>query len=134
MKAVEVESLQKRLCLEANHIDRAFTIAVLITAALVPATGTMAQGHAVRATLPFDGTIEVQNRDNHVAMLTTTLYNSHESRNSVFDKYSDQDFLSEILCRSSAMNVSVPASKQEKQARMQQPALRNASQVFVAAK
>ena len=91
-----------------------FTLAVLVTAALVPGTGAMAQGRAVRATVPFDftigdkllpagtyeiwspstGTIEVQNRDKHVAMLTTTTYDSHESRNStlVFDKYGDQYF------------------------------------------
>jgi len=132
------------------------TIAVLITSVLIAGTGAMAQGHAVRATVPFDFTvgdkllpagtyeiwspstdrIEVQNRDRHVAMLVTTTYDSHESRNStlVFDRYGDQYFLSEILCRSAAMNVSVHQSKAEQHARTQQAALHNASQVFVAVK
>ena len=133
-----------------------FILAVLVTAALVPGTGAMAQDRAVRATVPFDftvgnkllpagtyeiwspstGTIEVQNRDNHVAMLTTTTYDSHESRNSVlvFDKYGDQYFLREILCGPASINASLPPTKSEKQARMQQAALHNASQVFVAVK
>ena len=34
-----------------------FTLAVLVTAALVPGTGAMAQGRAVRATVPFDFTV-----------------------------------------------------------------------------
>jgi len=69
-------------------------------------------------------------------MLTTTTYDSHESRNStlVFDKYGDQYFLSEILCGPASINASLPPTKSEKQARMQQAALHNASHVFVAVK
>jgi hypothetical protein len=138
-------------------MKRITVTALFILAAFVAGTGAMAQGHAVQATVPFDftvgdkllpagtyeiwspstDTIEVQNRDKHVAMLTTTTYDSHESRNGgelVFDRIGEQYFLSEILCRSAAMNVSVHPFKAEQRARTQQAALHNASQVYIAAK
>ena len=138
-------------------MKRITATALFTLAALVTAGGAMAQGRAVRATVPFDfsvgdkllpagdyeitknsaSVIEVRNRDKHVVMLASTMYDSHQSRNGsklVFDKYGDQYFLSEILCQPSAINVSVPLSKSEKHARMQQALLQNGSQVFIAAK
>jgi hypothetical protein len=135
-----------------NTVTALFTLAALVTAG-----GAMAQGRAVRATVPFDftvgdkllpagsyeitepsnGIIEVQNRDKHVAMLATTTYDSHESRKGgklVFDKYGDQYFLSEVLCEQAAINVSLPPSKQEKHARQQEAMLKSMTQVFVATK
>ena len=134
-----------------------FIFAALVTAALAPGAGAMAQGRAVRATVPFDftvgdkllpagnyqitnpstGIIEVQNRDTLAAILTTTSYDSHESRSGgklVFAKYGNQYFLSEVLCEQADISVSVPPSKSEKRARTQEAALHNPSQVFVAAK
>lgn len=133
------------------------TFPVLVTAALVTVSGAMAQGHAARATVPFDftvgdkllpagnyeitapstGIIEVQNREKHVTMLATTTYDSHESRNGgklVFDKVGDQYFLSEVLCDQAAINANLPPSKAEKRAQRQEASLLNTSQVFVATK
>ena len=134
-----------------------FLFAALVTAALAPGAGAMAQGRAVRATVPFDftvggkllsagnyeiskpstGIIEVQNRDSHAAILTTANNDSHESRSGgklIFTRYGNQYFLSEVLCDQAAINVSLPPSKAEKHARMLQASLQNSSQVFVATK
>jgi hypothetical protein len=137
-------------------MKRITAIALLTIASFVTAGKALAQDRAVRATVPFDftvgdkllppgtyeittamsGVIEIQNRSKHVAILTTTSPDDNQSQTGklVFDKLGDQYFLSEILCQSADMNVSVPPSKHEKQARQQQAALQNASQVFVAAK
>jgi len=138
-------------------MKRITATALFTLAALVTAGGAMAQGRAVRATVPFDftlgdkllpagnyeitspsdGVIEVQNRDRHVTILSTSNYDSRQSRNGsklVFDKYGDQYFLSEILCSSSAINVSLPRSRAEKDARQHEAMLPNASQVFIAAR
>jgi len=115
-----------------------------------------AQERAVKADVPFDFTvgnklvpagtytisavsydvIEVQNSDNHVALLTTTTHDPNESKANklVFDKIGDQYFLSEVLRSSADMNMSVPASKAEKRAREQEASLQNSSQVFLALK
>ena len=134
------------------------TVTALFTlAALVTAGGAMAQGRAVRATVPFDftigdkllpagnyeltqpstGIIEVQNRDKHVTILATTMYDSHDSRSAgklVFNRYGDQYFLNEVLCEQAAINVTLPRSKAEKRALTQEASVHNASQVFVAVK
>jgi hypothetical protein len=137
-------------------MKRITAIALFTIASFVTAGSALAQDHGVRATVPFDftvgdkllppgtyeittamsGVIEIQNRSKHVAVLTTTSPDSNKSRISklVFDKYGNQYFLSEILCQSANMNVSVPPSKHEKQARQQQAMLQNSSQVFVATK
>jgi hypothetical protein len=138
-------------------MKRITATALFTLAALVTAGGVMAQGRAVRATVPFDftvgdkllpagtyeiskpsaGIIEVQSREKHVTMLAAANYDSHESRNGsklVFDKYGDQYFLSEILCQPSAINVNLPLSKSEQHARMQQAFVNQDSQVFIAAK
>lgn len=131
--------------------------ALFTLAALVTTGGVMAQGRAVRATVPFDFTvgdkllpagnyeitqvsnaaIELQDRDKHVAIFAHTNYDSRQSRNGsklVFDKYGDQYFLSEVLCQPSAINVNLQTSKAEKQARMQRASLQTPSQVYIAAK
>jgi len=138
-------------------MKRIAAIALFIIAGFIGSGRAMAQDHAVQATVPFDftvadkllpsgtytitpessGVIMIQNYDKHVQVLTTTSYDSHESRNGgklVFDRYDDQYFLREILCQSAAMNVNVAPSKQEKRARIQQASLHNASQVYVATK
>jgi len=115
-----------------------------------------AQERAVKANVPFDftvanqlvpagtytisaesyGLIKIQNSDSHVAILTTITHDANESKANklVFDKIGDQYFLSEILCSSADMNMSVPTSKAEKTARVQEASLQNSSQVFLALK
>ena len=138
-------------------MKRITATALFTFAALVTAGGAMAQGRAVRATVPFDftvgdkllpagnyeitktefNTIEVHNRDKHVALFALTTYDNHQSRNGsklVFDKYGDQYFLSEILCQPAAINVNVEPSKAEKQARTLQTSLQTPTQVYVAIK
>jgi hypothetical protein len=138
-------------------MKRITATALFTLAALVTTGGVMAQGRAVRATVPFDFTvgdkllpagsyeitknsasvIEVRNRDKQVAIFAPTAYTTEQSRNGsklVFDKYGDRYFLSEILCAPSAINVSLPTSKAEKQARMQRASLQTPTQVYVAAK
>jgi hypothetical protein len=138
-------------------MKRITAIALFTVAAFVTAGEAMAQDHAVRATVPFAFTvggkllpsgnyefttpltnvIEIKNRDNdHIVAMATTNYDRHESRKGgklVFDRYGDQYFLSEILTPT-AVNVSLPPSKQEKQARQQEATIHNASQILVAAK
>ena len=109
-----------------------------------------AQERAVKANVPFDftvanklvpagtytisvesyGVIKVQNSDRHVAILTTTTHDANESKTAklVFTKYGDQYFLHEILCSSADMNMTVPASKQEKWARGQEASLKGTGQ------
>ena len=138
-------------------MKRITATALFTLAALVTSGGAMAQGRAVRATVPFDftvgdkllpagnyeiwplstGFIEIQNRDSRAAMLTATHFDGRESRNGnklVFHKYRDEYFLSEILCRSASLNVSLPPAKAEKQARRMQAAMDNPAEIYVAAK
>jgi hypothetical protein len=138
-------------------MKRITATALFTLAALVTTGGVMAQGRAVRATVPFDFTvgdkllpagnyeitrisasaIEVQNRDQKVAIFSGATYSSEVSRNGsklVFDKYGDQYFLSEVLCQPSAINVSLARSKAEKQARLHRASLQTPTQVYVAAK
>jgi hypothetical protein len=133
------------------------TTALFTLAALVTSSAAVAQGRAVRATVPFDfiigsktlpaGTydiwspstnlVEIQNRDTRAAMLTTTSYDSRQSRKGsrlVFDRYGDRYFLSEILCASESIHVSLKQSKAEKQSRMQQATLLPPTEVLVAAR
>ena len=115
-----------------------------------------AQEQAVKADVPFDftvanklvpagtytisaesyGVIKIQNSDRQLAVLTTTTHDANESTTAklVFNKIGNQYFLSEVLCSSADMNMSVPASKAEKRAREQEASLQNSTQVFVALK
>ena len=138
-------------------MKRITAIALFIIAAFITTGRAVAQDRAVRATVPFDFTvgdkllpagtytittassdvIELRNYDKHVTILSAATPDNKESRNGsklVFDKYGDQYFLSEILCRPALMNVNLPTSRAEKRARTQQAMLHNASEVFVAAR
>ena len=138
-------------------MKRITATALFTLAALVTAGGVLAQGRAVRATVPFDftagdkllpagnyeitnpssGVLEIQNWEKRIAIFSTATYDSHDSRGSsklVFDKYGDQYFLREVLAEQAAINARVLPSKAEQRARMHQAALHSASQVEVAAK
>jgi hypothetical protein len=104
-----------------------------------------AQEQAVKANVPFDFTvgdkllpaghytislananvIKIQNSEQRVTILTMATADGNESNTGklVFNKYGDQYFLREILCSQAAMNMAVPASKQEKRVRTQQASL-----------
>jgi hypothetical protein len=138
-------------------MKRITAIALFTIATFVTAGRALAQDRAVQATVPFDFTvgdkllpagtytiatasydvIAIKNYDRRVAILSTAIPNSKESKNGsklVFDKYGDQYFLSEVLCPGTSMNVNLPTSKQEKRVRIQQAMLPNASQVLIAAR
>lgn len=123
------------------------TASALIAFASFAAAGSaLAQDRAAQATVPFDftvgdkllppgtyiitpqdyGVIMIQNPRRNITVLTTTTFDSREPRSGgklVFNKYGDQYFLREILCSQAAMNMAVPASKQEKRVRTQQASL-----------
>jgi hypothetical protein len=85
----------------------------------------------------MDGTIQIRNRDTHAALLTQAAADSNRSPNGgvlVFDKYAGRYFLHEILCESAAMNLNLPATKQQKSTRMEEAKLHHdsGSQILVA--
>lgn len=118
-------------------------IALIILAGFCTAGNLQAQSHEVRANVPFDFTvgskhlpagnytlvkdstdniIEIQNWDQHIATLSVTEDAGTPAGNVsqlVFNKYGDQYFLSKIQCPTVALNLEIPPSKREKQARTQ---------------
>jgi hypothetical protein len=138
-------------------MKRITAITLFAFASILGAGAAVAQDRGVQANVPFDftvgnkllpagtytitpaseGVIAIQNRDKHVLILSAALPDGKEAKNGgelVFDRYADQYFLREILCDAAAMNVELPATKAEKQARMQEAKVQNASQVEVAAR
>jgi hypothetical protein len=138
-------------------MKRITAIAIFALASILSAGKVSAQAHAVRAAVPFDFTvsgkllppgtytitplsdhvIEIQNRDQHISILSSAFPNGRQSENSnklVFQRYGDQYFLREILCESDALNMDLPVTKSEKRARMEEAKVQSASQVLVATK
>ena len=130
VKAVEIRTLHlKETRHEANHSNRALhrrrvcqhrpgNGAGSFRPAAVPFDFTVADKLLPTGTYTItpeaSGVIMIENRDKHIAVLSQTSYDSHESRKGgqlVFDKYGNQYFLSEILCQTAAMNVNVAPSK-----------------------
>lgn len=119
-------------------------IALLIVASFVSTGSASAQEHRVQATIPFTfavgnrtlpaGTytigseansptvLQIRSWKNKVNMLTMgqpNQENSSQQNELVFHKYGDRYFLSEIRTQGDAMNVHLPTSKAEKEARTQ---------------
>jgi len=138
-----------------KRITSITSIALFALVSFVTVGSISAQDRAVKANVPFEFTvgntllpagnyeitvanqnvIEIKNTDRHVAILTTTTNDGNEATKSelVFNKYGDQYFLREVLCTQAAMNMAVPASKQEKTARAQEASLsHNGQQVYLA--
>ena len=140
-------------------MKRITAIAICALASLVTAGSAVAQGHAVKATVPFDfavgnsqlpaGTYTISSADDRsstglvirsdsgkIAVLTTAYADGKQSKASklVFDKYGDRYFMREILCSNADMNMELPVSKAEKQAQKQVASLPNSNkdQVFIA--
>jgi hypothetical protein len=113
-----------------------FAIALLVASTFVTA-GALAQSHRVKATVPFDFTVNgsavpagtytisapsdgdvmyISSWEKKVHFLTAGVANWNDRENTnelVFHKYGDQYFLSEIRCHDSLMNVYFPPSKAE---------------------
>ena len=126
------------------------SIALFALVSFVTVGSISAQEQTVKANVPFDftvgdkllpagtymiseenpGVIKIQNSDRHVAILTMATADGNESKTGelVFNKYGDQYFLREILCSSAAMNMAVPASRQEKRARALEASLSHSGQ------
>ncbi len=140
-------------------MKRITAIAFCALASLVTAGSAMAQEHAVKATVPFDfavgnshlpaGTytisstdpgsssgVEIRSDSGKITVLTSAFADGKQSKTGklVFDKYGDQYFMREILCSDVDMNLELPVSKAEKQAKQQVASMQNSNkdQVFVA--
>jgi hypothetical protein len=117
-------------------------LALFIAATFITAGKAIAQDYAVRATIPFNFTVngsqlpagnytigtditnprivKISDGTQHVHVMVLTLPSADEKRKAnqlVFHKYGDQYFLSEIRSQESAINVQLATSKQEKRAR-----------------
>jgi hypothetical protein len=117
-------------------------IALFIAAAFITAGKAIAQDYAVRATIPFNFTVngrelpagnytlgsdvtsphilKISDRTQHVhilAMAEPSADQKQKANQLVFHKYGNQYFLSEIRSEESAINVQLATSKQEKRAR-----------------
>lgn len=118
-------------------MKRIAAFAIITIAGSLAAGNALAQQHEVRATVPFsftaggetlpsgdysitsvkDHVIEIRSLAQHVAMLSTVLASSDQSRNGnvlVFERHGDQYSLRKILCAPQSMNVSLPAEHWKK--------------------
>jgi hypothetical protein len=140
-------------------MKRTAAIALIAMANFVLAGTSFAQSNGVRATVPFDFTVGtklfppgtytiqkksmnanvilIESHDKPIATFYPVNPDGNKSPNGgklLFHKYSDQYFLSEILCDQADMDVEIPPSKTEKRAQLQQATLNSSSQTVVAAK
>jgi hypothetical protein len=133
--------------------------ALFLAATIITAGKAIAQDFAVRATIPFSFTVngkvlpagnytigadvtsprilKISDRTQHanaLAMSMPAAEEKHKSNQLVFHKYGDQYFLCEIRSQQSSLNVELPTSRQEKQARSQTQvaALRVHDEVMIA--
>jgi hypothetical protein len=136
-------------------MNRLTAIALLSTATFITIGSALAQAQTVEATIPFAfvvrsqvlpaGTyrisslghnlVQIGTRDKRAVEMSTTHFNNNGAGSDarlIFAKYGDQYFLREILCDSSAINATLPASKLEKLARIREARLRNAEQTVAA--
>ncbi|MGC1360890.1 MAG: hypothetical protein WA419_13995 [Silvibacterium sp.] len=137
-------------------MKRITTIALFAIASVLGPGKALAQGHAVKVTVPFnftvgknllppgiykilpvtDNVIEIRNQDSQVSILSQISPDSNLSKNGgelVFDKYDGQYFLREILVESAALSVNLPPTKAEQRARRQEAMLPNHIQLVLAA-
>jgi hypothetical protein len=138
-------------------MKRITAIALLAAAGMLGAGNALAQGYAVRATMPFDFTvgakllpagtyqitrvrndlITIQNSDKKIAILSTSLPDENQSANGpvlVFNKYGGEYFLRKVLGGSSGgLNINLPLTKSEERARKQEIMAHNQSQISIPA-
>jgi hypothetical protein len=124
-------------------MKRNIAIALLALSSLAAAGKAPAQEMAVQATVPFEftvggkllpadtytitassrGVVTIQGADKHFAAVTVVSRDNTSVKGDelVFEKYGDKYFLDEVLCPNAAwLNVKIPASKLEKQVRIQE--------------
>jgi hypothetical protein len=119
-------------------------LALFIAAAFITAGKAIAQDYAVKATIPFNFTVDgrslpagnytlgsditsptvlkIRDQAQHVHVMVLAMPNADERPKAnvlVFHKYGNQYFLSEIRSDASAINFQLATSKQEKRARAQ---------------
>jgi hypothetical protein len=122
------------------------TLLALLTASLISMGGARAYAQTVAFKVPFDFTvgskvlpaetyqvsrpsgnaIQIQSKDGRFHAVTITFADDKESNglgNLIFARYRNQYFLREVHCSNLSMNVEIPQSKQEKQARIQEAQL-----------
>jgi hypothetical protein len=125
-------------------MKRIAAIALFVASTLLTAGSAVAQDHRVKATVPFNFTVNnswlpagtytigsnsdtpnllsIRDRAKSVHILAMGLTDPRDSEKVgklVFHRYGNQYFLSEIRCGSASMNVHFPATKLEKKARTQ---------------
>ena len=128
------------------------TALAFLTAALISMASARAHAQAPAFKVSFDfavgnqvlpaGTYQVSYDATKTAILirsqddrflaSTTTYLADPSTSDgevVFTKYGNQYFLHEVLCSDAAMNVEIPKSKREKQARIQEAQLSHSETV-----
>ena len=120
-------------------MNRISAIALLAIASVASCTGAIAQQPGLIAHIPFDFTVgntwmpagdytisspthfllELKSSSNVALVASSQSYDESNSGSKlVFDRYSDQYFLHEVLCPNFAsMNLQIPASKAEKRVR-----------------
>jgi hypothetical protein len=137
-------------------MTRIAAIALFAIANFAMAGTSLAQSNEVRAKVPFaftvgdksfpagpykisslpDQMIMIRNQDHPRESALSLVHRATErSQNGgklVFQKYGGEYFLSEILCGSEQMKMTVPASKREKRAQLQQAGLNSSSTTLVA--
>jgi hypothetical protein len=136
-------------------MKRIITIAIFALTGILSVGSALAQATAIRVKVPFafnagdkllpPGTytitlvsadvIRIQDRDQHISILSTETRDNRRSENGdelVFARYGDRYFLQEVLCDSAAMNVNLPATKSEEKSRVQEAVVQHSGQVLVA--
>jgi len=118
-------------------------IALFVASTFITA-GVMAQDHQVKATVPFNFTVNntampagkytigtdvnspnvlrMRDREQNAAVMTIGLADPISSDNDhelIFHRYGNQYFLSEVRCSNASLDLHLPTSKAEKQARKQ---------------
>jgi hypothetical protein len=159
VSALEIEGSQNQDPSQRRQVmKRIAAITLIALAGILGAGSAMAQSYQVQATMPFNFTVgnnvlpagtyqifkvssytvEIRNREKHVAILAMAFTDSNQSGNDgklVFHRYAGQYFLREIRCESASIHMDLPPTKWEKRARVQEAQLRNDSrQVLIAAK
>jgi hypothetical protein len=125
------------------------TALAFLTAALISMTsmgGARAYAQASAFTVPFDFTVDnqvfpagnyqvsyyptknailIRSQDERFHAFTATHLADPSARDGevVFTRYGNQYFLHEVLCSALSMNVALPASREEKRARIQEAQL-----------
>lgn len=119
------------------------TLALFVASTFITA-GVMAQDHQVKATVPFNFTVNgtampagnytigtdsdspsvlrIRDRQQNASVMTigmTDPISTDNDRKLVFHRYGNQYFLSEVRCSDASLDLHLPTSKAEKQAKKQ---------------